>query len=328
MKTSCNTAVCLFFFLRSEKLLLIIDRLRTVNVKKIYLYSDGPRNEEEAIIINKVRDAVENALDWDCEIVKHYSEKNIGIYQQIGVGAKEVLAQEGRAIFLEDDNLPELTFFQYAEEMLDRYENNEKVLWICGTNYYPKIKLSNDASYAFTKLLLPCGWASWSHKFNKYYDGELDGMSDPDIYKKLRSTYRNKSLFKQEFSRIYMEYYRKQNNKRFASWDFQMIFTIHKNDLYGIAPKNNQIKNIGVDEFSAHGGSSFRIAQIKKFCGIETVPLDFPLIHPDKVEIDPIFEKKTEKIILTPLSLRIKSFLVSIYKKVRGIPQTESIWKK
>ncbi len=38
-------------------------------------------------------------------------------------------------------NLEYIGFFAYCEEMLERYENNEKVLWVCGTNYLSKQKM-------------------------------------------------------------------------------------------------------------------------------------------------------------------------------------------
>ena len=127
--------VVLFFFKREDKTLKVLDKIAQVKPIKIYLISDGPRDEKEAIRVETTRAKVEGFIDWDCEVIKNYSSENKGVYDRIGLGAKWVLSQEESAIFLEDDNLPELTFFRYCEELLSRYRDDTRVLWICGTNY-------------------------------------------------------------------------------------------------------------------------------------------------------------------------------------------------
>ncbi|MDP4182672.1 MAG: glycosyltransferase family 2 protein, partial [Bacillota bacterium] len=168
-----NVPVTLFFFKR-DKIIQIIDRIREIKPQKLYLISDGPRNDEEEILVNNCRRLVEESINWDCKIIRNYAEQNKGVYDRIGLGAKWVLSMEDYAIFLEDDNLPDLTFFRFCEELLETYKEDTRILWICGTNYLEEYQPKDGASYVFTKHMLPCGWASWSHKFNRFYDGNLD----------------------------------------------------------------------------------------------------------------------------------------------------------
>ena len=128
--------IALFMFKRSDTLLKIIAVLSKIKPKKLYLLSDQGRNEEEIRIVEKTRNLIENAIDWDCEIIKNYASENRGVYENIGEGARWVFQQEKKAIFLEDDNLPEISFFSYCKELLDKYENNNKILWICTTKYF------------------------------------------------------------------------------------------------------------------------------------------------------------------------------------------------
>lgn len=319
-----NVPVVLFFFRRKDKIIKIIERISRVKPKKIYLISDGPRNKKEEIEVLECRKAVENQINWDCEIIKNYAEVNKGVYDRIGLGAKWVFEREDKAIFLEDDNLPELTFFRYCEELLELYKNDERVLWICGTNYLKNYEPIDNASYVFTKHLLPCGWASWSDKFTKYYDGELSLLDSDNIISKLKNQYSNKALFKQQLYSIERTRYLLMNKKNKASWDHQMSFSIRINSQYGISPKINQIKNIGVDEYSEHGGSSFKNVMTKRFCGIDSSSLEFPLIHPKTVVVDPIYEKRVGKIILFPLRTRIKKSIAKYIKPIIRIPRYES----
>lgn len=218
------------------------------------------------------------------------------------MGAKRVFESEERAIFLEDDNYPEITFFQYADEMLERYEDNERVLWVCGTNYLPEYHNEHNDSYFFTQHLLPCGWASWRDKYLKNYNGELNNLFDyKDAFFK---TYNTKALAEQQWASILNEYNRKEQGKKFFSWDYQMLFSIRSQNLLGIAPCVNQIRNIGADNDSTHGGTSLRMIMTRRFCEIPTKPMEFPLRHPSTIEEDKVFDKKTGKIILYMQSQR------------------------
>lgn len=316
--------VVLFFFNRTDLILKVLDRVASVKPRKLYLFSDGGRNGDEWRTVLACREAVEHRIDWECEIIRNYAETNRGVYESIGKGALWVFEREARAIFLEDDNLPETTFFCYCEEMLDRYAEDKRVLWVCGTNYLEDYKSADGSSYMFTRHLLPCGWASWSHKFLAMYDGNLYGLSEPDMIKRLEFTYENKALFRQQRYNFQGTYEKLRTNQR-VSWDHQMCFSIRANSVFGIAPCHNQIVNIGADERSTHGGTGMHKTMTKRFCCIKSKPLEWPLIHPKRVMPDFMFETKTCNVILMPFSRRIVLMIVRFIKPIFGFGRYESI---
>ncbi len=315
--------VALFMFKREHKTAEIVKRIGEVRPTKLYLIADGARNEQEAVAVKRTRDAVEQAIDWDCEIVKNYAQSNRGVYRNIGEGAKWVLSQEESAIFLEDDNMPELTFFDYCRELLEKYKDNERVLWICGTNYLGKY--NTPYSYMFTQNLLPCGWASWSHKFLKYYDGQLETFNPETDRKSLRKAYRNKALAKQDFNNFCVEKERATEGKSFVSWDYQMAYTIRKYDLLGISPCNNQIKNIGIDSESIHGGTSFASVMTQRLCGMDSYPIEFPLKHPQSTRIDKKYERIVSNILLIPFNIRLRIAVLKVLRKLLGLKKGEHL---
>ena len=319
-----NIPIVLFIFKRKDSVFKIIDQISKVKPQKIYLISDGPRNSQEKNIVLDVRSSIENYINWDCEIIKNYSDINRGVYNRIGEGAKWVFSLEEKAIFLEDDNLPESTFFKYCEDLLTEYKTDTRVLWICGTNYLGEYLPNDSSSYMFTQHLLPCGWASWSDKFLKFYDGELELLSQKDISKRLFYEYENKSLFKQEILLAKKTKNQLNKNKKLASWDRQMMFSLRVNGLFGISPKYNQIKNIGVDEHSVHGGHSINNEMTSRFCEIETKKLEFPLKHPKIVLKDYVYEAKIAKIILYPLKSRILINIMTLIKPLIGLNKYDS----
>ena len=144
---------------------------------------------------------------------------------------------------------------------------------------------------------------------------------------RIGDVYCNKEVYKQYRSSWMGEHRRISNGQRPISWDYQMDFTIKANNLFGICPCNNQIKNIGVDELSIHGGNSFNKIMTKRFCGMDSYAVDFPLKHPKTVLIDPVFEKKIGKIILYPFGMRTKLKIFRAVRKMLRVPEGKSVSK-
>ena len=109
--------IVLFIYRRKSTLPQIVSRIAEVKPKKFYIIADGPRNDKENKEVIECRELVESLITWDCEVIKNYSIENRGVYNNIGGGAQWVFEREEKAIFIEDDNLPEVTFFDYAKEL-------------------------------------------------------------------------------------------------------------------------------------------------------------------------------------------------------------------
>ena len=58
----------------------------------------------------------------------------MGCAKRIVSGLDWVFSRVDRAIILEDDCLAHPDFFRFCEELLTRYEDNERIMQICGTN--------------------------------------------------------------------------------------------------------------------------------------------------------------------------------------------------
>lgn len=329
MEQQFDIPIVLFIFKR-KKAVEVIKRIKEVKPSKIYILADQGRDAPEKEKVAECRKLVEDSIDWKCEIIKNYADENRGVYENIGLGAKWVFERERWAIFLEDDNLPEVSFFRFCEEMLKKYEQDTRILWVCGTNYLGKYVPHDKCSYVFTRHMLPCGWASWAQKFTEFYDGELSLCSNNSIVENVRYNYCNKKVYEQYKKSWMSEYHRIKRGGKPVSWDYQIDFAIKANSLYGICPCNNQIRNIGVDNDSIHGGISFSNEMTRRFCSMSSYPMEFPLVHPKTVLEDKIFEKQIGDIILYPLSMRIKAKVSLGIRKLFGIPKEKRIvdWLK
>lgn len=320
--------VAIFLFKRLDSVLRIVSVLRQIEPKKVFLIGDGPRSDEEVQAVLNARSSIEDAIDWSCEVETNYADRNRGVFENIAGGAKWVFSKTDKAIFLEDDNLPQKTFFEFCKEMLERYEMDESIFWVCGTNYLERYRPADGASYVFSRHLLPCGWASWANKFNRYYDSNFKLLKSGESKKRAKRTYSCNALYRQQIRSARSEVYRKQKTGKYASWDFQLPLSIRANGLVGIVPCSNQIENIGVDEFSIHGGTSLSKEMTRRFCSIKSSPLSFPLVHPSSVVVDEEFEKKLDKVILAPIGLRMKIYVAKLIKGLFGISEFESFSKE
>ena len=97
----------------------------------IFLQSDGGRNEKEWEAIRKNRKIFEEEVDWDCTIHKLYEEENQGLYTMGKKVSKYIWEHVDRCIFLEDDFIPAVSFFQYCAELLEKYKDDTRISCIC-----------------------------------------------------------------------------------------------------------------------------------------------------------------------------------------------------
>ncbi|WP_150548949.1 glycosyltransferase family 2 protein [Pseudomonas marincola] len=321
-----SVPVVLFLFKRVDKPLEIMNQIAKIKPTRIYLLSDGGRDPGEKALVEQCRVAVEQAINWECEIVRKYEANNVGVYRNIAEGAKWVFEREEFAIFLEDDNYPELSFFRFCEELLLRYKEDRRVLWICGTNYLESYIAQDGASYVFTKNMMPCGWASWRDKFIDFYDGDMDLWRDKYIRTRIKEEYHNQDLYYQDSYNLDYEIDFKKKYDRYYSWDYQMALAMRVHNVCAIVPTINQIKNIGADSDSTHGGSDIQDLMVERFCGLQTSEISFPLKHPKSMLIDIPFEVQVSKIILNPNFNSLRSRASRGIRKLFDIDRTESIY--
>lgn len=316
--------VVIFLFKRQETLERIFQRVREYKPDKVYLIADAGRNSQEDLLVKETRDKALSLIDWDCEVIKNFAEINKGVYDRIGKGALWVFEKEEAAIFLEDDNYPSRSFFKYCEEMIFKYKDDEDIAWVCGTNYLGDSSYIGDEGYYYTRHLLPCGWASWSDKFSKIYDGDLITLNDENV-EVMKSTYFDKRLFSQEIHTVRQAKINIIRNPKLVSWDRQMCYSVRSKKKFGIAPKVNLIKNIGVDEHSEHGGNSMEKTMTARFCGVENYELSFPLVSPITKDVNYEFETKNDAIILYPIELRMLRQLGRTIKRLLMIDPNDNI---
>lgn len=126
----------------------------------MFLQSDGGRNDKEWEAIKINRKMFDEEVDWECKVYKIYESKNNGLYAMSDKVRKLIWENVDRCIFLEDDYVPSVSYFEFCREMLERYKDDLRVHYVTGYNYmgvYDK----PDSDYFFCGEGSIWGCATW-----------------------------------------------------------------------------------------------------------------------------------------------------------------------
>lgn len=268
--TGLTVPVALLIFNRPQLTARVLDILRQVRPTKLLVVADGPRSDRpgEAALCQQTRDMIEQ-VDWPCEILRHYADQNLGCRRRVASGLDWVFSQVEQAIILEDDCLPDPSFFQFCEAILDRYRDDDRVMAISGDNFQGDRPVTED-SYYFSRYPHIWGWATWRRAWQHYDLAMADWPALRDrgwLFKLLRD-----QASAQYWSNIFQGSY-----EGFDTWDYAWVFACWRRGGLTILPARNLVSNAGFGEQATHTKGDSPLANLPA----ET--LAFPLRHPSQV---------------------------------------------
>lgn len=245
MNYKTKTPVVSIFFNRPEKLKKSLNAIAKVEPERIYFISDGSRFPEETSLVKECRKAAEDSVCWPCEIIKIYSDTNLGCKYNVYNGISEVFKIEKTAIIIEDDIIPSIDFFRFMDLMIDRYSDDENICQISGYNglaglYYSKMP------YMLSMFPSIWGWATWSSKWNRM-DIEMNEWKQ-NRYKSIK----NRKCISRKTLSVMARDWDLVAYQDFNTWDYQWKYARISNGWCGIVPSTNLIENIGFDEEATH----------------------------------------------------------------------------
>jgi hypothetical protein len=274
-----KSPVLLLLFNRPEHTKVVFEEVRNAKPNKLYIAIDGPRsnNEEDRIKIDLIKEYILNNINWDCNVKTLFRESNLGCKNAVSSAITWFFEHENMGIILEDDCLPLNSFFSFCDELLTKYEYDERVRHISGVNYLnSKIKI--EETYYFSKFTHVWGWASWKRVW-KDYSKDILLNYDLNNYFKFYNIYPDRKIC----DAIFKELKRVQSGK-LNTWDYQYLFLNFIKNGLTIIPKYSLVKNIGFNFESTHTQSNpYYMRELKNINHIthpnEMIPnVDFDLI--------------------------------------------------
>lgn len=271
-----TTPVAFLIFNRPNTTERVFAEIAKAKPSKLLVVADGPRPDKpgESEKCAAVRAIIER-VDWDCEVLKNYSDVNLGCKKRVSSGLDWVFESVEEAVVLEDDCLPAKSFFRFCDELLERYRGDTRIMQICGANFLEDWR-RNDNSYYFSKYGPIWGWASWRRAWKQY---DVNMKVWPNV--KEDKIYEDVSLMEEE-ALLRRDIYDRIFSGELDTWDYQWGFAKLISSGISIIPAINLISNIGFGKDATHtfdGGSNF-------FAEMDIHELSFPLKHPHLVYAD------------------------------------------
>ena len=274
-----KTPVALIIFNRPDMTAKVFDKIAKYRPEKLFVIADGPRdNNDQDVEKCAASRAIIDQVDWDCEIFRNYSDINLGCGRRPATGISWVFENVEEAIILEDDCVPDISFFGFCEELLKKFRNNENVRLISGIK--PHI-FNNQSGYSYSFSCLPFtwGWATW-HRSWKHYDflvKEWGELQYSDWLVNITGDRRLAEFYKGRFDKAYnckgdLDY-----------WDYQWVFSCWSQNGLSVIPKVNLVSNIGIGEMATHTKNYEYFA---KYLDFAVEKITFPLNHPNNIVQD------------------------------------------
>ena len=274
-----DIAVLLLFFTRNDTFQQVFDAVRKARPSKLLLYQDGPRGERDLAGIEACRQIVSDEnIDWECEVHRHYLEQNQGCDPSGFLSHQWAFTIADKVIVLEDDVVPAQSFFPFCKEMLDKYEDDERITMIAGFNIDEVTKDCSD-SYFFTSAFSIWGWASW-RRVAQRWDSTYSFMRHPETLQRLETIAKERHL-RSDMMQMFRDH--SQSGKEYfetISWADMLL-----HDGLAIMPVQNQINNVGLMADSTHFSAELKTTphRIRRMFTMQRHELTFPLKYPTSV---------------------------------------------
>jgi hypothetical protein len=268
-----NTPVLFLLFNRPDTAQKVFDQIRKVQPKQLFVAADGPRAavDGEAGKCAEARNIIKQ-VDWDCELQTLFRSENLGCGKAVSAAITWFFEHVDRGVILEDDTVPDLSFFWYCEQLLERYSDNERVMFIGGSRFLNSC--SAKTSYYFSAFPNIWGWATWKSTWNKY-------IFDAKKISKKRFKQALKAYFEDKEIRRYWRWiFFLMRRHKIDTWDYQLTFSIWINGGLSIAPCKNLISNIGFGENATHTLDKRNSLANLPMAGMEG------LIHPKDITLE------------------------------------------
>ena len=301
-----STPIAFIVYKRPDTTRRVFETIRQARPPRLYLIADGPKTPELESKCREVRQIVENGIDWDCELRPVYSDKNLGLAKRVQTGLDEVFSREEAAVILEDDTLPNDSFFRFCEELLLRYANDHRVAHISGCNLHSESFASSN-SYSLCSIVNVWGWATWARAWQSF-DLRMESWNSApqdEILNQWCHTGKERKGTRSMFD------LHCQNEDPWA-WSYQWIYACWSQNGLSVVPHKNLVSNIGIGPDASNTKSDKRVP----FFPERMESIEFPLFHPI-IKRDKGFESRYRQKEEPTITQQFENFLKMLTKKLR-----------
>ncbi|HWA27693.1 MAG TPA: hypothetical protein VG734_18700 [Lacunisphaera sp.] len=285
-----ETPLVFIVFNRPETTRQVWARIRSARPKRLFVIADGPRPDRpaDAGLCATVREIVAQA-DWPCDVTREYASSNLGTAVRVSSGLDRVFAEVEEAIILEDDCLPDPTFFPFCTELLARYRGEARVAQIAGCSFQGEDH-GGKTSYYFSRYPHGWGWATWRRAWRNY-DHSMRAWRE-----ERGGGWLERTITDPVERRIWEGSFDATLAGEVAAWDYRWVLAVWRLGQLSIVPYRNLISNLGF------GADATNTRRESRWAALPLSPMPFPLVHPAAIAADEEADERTGRLVFQPPS--------------------------
>lgn len=243
--------ITIFVYNRAGHLSSTIEALKKNKFAKkseLFIYSDGPKNEEDRKKVWEVRDYIKTINGFKRVTITE-REENLGLAESIITGVTDIVNKYGKIIVLEDDLITSPYFLKFMNDGLNMYSKENDVISIHGYFYPIKGKLPKIFFIRGADCL---GWATWKRGWDLF---EKNGAKLLQKLKKKQLTHK----FDLEGTYPYTRMLAKQVQKKNDSWAIRWYASAFLHNKLTLYPGKTLVLHTGNDGSGTNFGKSHEL---------------------------------------------------------------------
>ena len=281
--SSFDIPILLVAFNRPDTAQQVAEAIRKIRPQHLYVAVDGPRPDKPNEIqqCQETQKAILNTVDWDCKVSTLFREHNRGCGLGVAEAISWMLDTEEMGIILEDDCVPNQSFFRFCETLLQHYRHDTRVMHISGFNIQQGIQRGN-ASYYFSRYPEVWGWATWRRAWQQF-DFNLTELPYFVEQKGLEAMFQRPAGIKQRWLKNYAHVLAEDPP---SIWDYRWMYSIWKENGLCVTPNVPMVRNVGFDERAVHtrvANNKYDEVRAQKLTEITHPPIMIPDIEADEL---------------------------------------------
>jgi len=202
----------------------------------LYIFCDGPKNLEDTINVEKVREVVVSKK-WCGEVNIIARDNNAGLANSVIDGVSRLCDEFDRVIVIEDDLIVAKGFLEYMNRALNIYADYPQVMQISG-HCFPFRHNHNAESAFFMPISTSWGWATWKRAWDMF-NVDAKGYRDLVVNRKLREDFDLGNVSP------YSQMLENQMSGKLDSWAIRWWWTFFRSNGLCLYPGKSLVRNIG-----------------------------------------------------------------------------------
>jgi len=265
--------ILLIAFNRPEPTDRVLTVLRHLRPSRLFVACDGPRFERpgETDLCARVRELIEASIDWPCQLHKLYQPSNLGCRRGVTAALDWFFDQVEEGIVLEDDIIPDLSFFSFCQQLLEHYRHDKRIGVIAANNHQRQAP-RDGSSYRFSIYSHCWGWASWRRAWS-CNDSGLRG------WPAFRDACCLQRLGDSAFQKYWEHSFEQLLACRIDSWAMVWQFSCWQQGFLTVIPEVELVENIGFSSDATHTIDERSPLGARR-------EIAFPLRHPRLIQAD------------------------------------------